>query len=317
MVWKQDLAKLKKELQETEGIKPKGPVPKVAPKPEKFLDIQEEDALFLMVMGKKPAQNKASMAIANQETIVTGNPGDLTDALTKDQAPAKANEKAREKGAEKVAEKPIENGVDPVPEDFHTAMQSLKGLKPAKRRQIVDSPVSSSPLTNAQPDRTPSTAKAEAAMVSADTTVEPPCVLEKKSTMDVAAAGKKALRENSLPGEITLKVQREESTPKIKSEPHAPELIHLAAGMAVDVDGHMDLRGHSTVDAMERLRERVQDGIFLGWRTFHITLGPDTELREAFLNYLKSEEAMVLTRYAQAPIPMGGVQAWILYYPNH
>jgi hypothetical protein len=93
-----------------------------------------------------------------------------------------------------------------------------------------------------------------------------------------------------------------------------PSLIHLAAGMAIEADGSLDLRGHTTVDAMERLRERLQDGVFLGWRTFHITLGPSPELREAFLAFLREPEARTVARYAQAPIPMGGNQAWIVYF---
>ncbi len=94
----------------------------------------------------------------------------------------------------------------------------------------------------------------------------------------------------------------------------SPELIHLAAGMAIEVEGSLDLRGHTAVDALERFRERLQDGVFLGWRTFHVTLGPSEELREAFLAFLGTPEAMVIVRYAQAPIPMGGNHAWILYY---
>lgn len=93
-----------------------------------------------------------------------------------------------------------------------------------------------------------------------------------------------------------------------------PTLIHLAAGMAIEVDGSLDLRGHTTVDALERFRERLQDGVFLGWRTFHVILGPSEELREAFLGLLGQPEAQAIARYAQAPIPMGGHQAWVLYY---
>jgi hypothetical protein len=95
-----------------------------------------------------------------------------------------------------------------------------------------------------------------------------------------------------------------------------PALIHLAAGMALEVDGSLDLRGHTAADALERLRERLQDGVFLGWRTFHITLGGSEELRESLLAFLGDPEARAITRYAQAPIPMGGNQAWILYYES-
>lgn len=94
-----------------------------------------------------------------------------------------------------------------------------------------------------------------------------------------------------------------------------PVRIQLAAGMAIEVDGSLDLRGHSRVDALERLSERIQDGVFLGWRTFHVTLGPSEDLREAFLAFLASPgTSSALARYAQAPVPMGGTQAWILYF---
>ena len=39
-------------------------------------------------------------------------------------------------------------------------------------------------------------------------------------------------------------------------------------------------------------------------------------LREAFLTFLADPEAQVIARYAQAPIPMGGSHAWILYYAS-
>lgn len=93
-----------------------------------------------------------------------------------------------------------------------------------------------------------------------------------------------------------------------------PPRIQLAAGMAIEVDGTLDLRGHTRVDALERLAERIQDGVVLGWRTLHIHLGPSEELAKAFQDYLATPKAQVIARYAQAPIPMGGPQAWILYY---
>jgi hypothetical protein len=92
-----------------------------------------------------------------------------------------------------------------------------------------------------------------------------------------------------------------------------PPLIQLAAGMAIEVDGSLDLRGHSPVDAIERLKERLLDGHLLGWRTLHIHLGASEDLRQAFLDFLSGPDAGLTARYAQAPIPMGGTQAWILY----
>jgi hypothetical protein len=91
-----------------------------------------------------------------------------------------------------------------------------------------------------------------------------------------------------------------------------PARFQLAAGMAIEVDGTLDLRGHSLSDALERLKDRLGDGQVLGWRSLLVTLGPDPVLHEGLLNLLASGEAPV-ARYAQAPVPMGGTQAWLLY----
>jgi hypothetical protein len=98
-----------------------------------------------------------------------------------------------------------------------------------------------------------------------------------------------------------------------------PAQFQLAAGMAIEVDGVLDLSGHSPDDALERLRERVLDGQILGWRTFHLILGSSEELTGVLRDYLGQTEGCPIVRYAQAPIPMGGAQAWILYYagPAH
>jgi len=84
--------------------------------------------------------------------------------------------------------------------------------------------------------------------------------------------------------------------------------IHLAAGMAIVVDGSLDLKGHA------RLKERLLDGYALGWRTLHVVVGPSEELRAMVLDLLKSPAGRCIARYAQAPVPMGGAQAWILYF---
>jgi hypothetical protein len=83
--------------------------------------------------------------------------------------------------------------------------------------------------------------------------------------------------------------------------------------MAIEVDGSLDLRGHSLSDAMERLKDRLGDGKVLNWRTLQVTLGPDSALHQGFLDMLDSGQAPMVARYAQAPIPMGGTQAWLLY----
>lgn len=93
-----------------------------------------------------------------------------------------------------------------------------------------------------------------------------------------------------------------------------PLRIQLAAGMAVEVDATLDLRNHTVPDAMGRLRDRIEDGTFMGWRTLHVTLGEGEALHAAFLALLTGGGIPKISRYAQAPIPMGGAQAWVLYY---
>lgn len=93
-----------------------------------------------------------------------------------------------------------------------------------------------------------------------------------------------------------------------------PLRIQLAAGMAIEVDASLDLRNHSVPDALGRLRDRIEDGAHMGWRTLHVVLGEDAALREAMMGFLSEGPAPRIGRYAQAPIPMGGAQAWVLYY---
>lgn len=96
--------------------------------------------------------------------------------------------------------------------------------------------------------------------------------------------------------------------------PSRPVRFQLAAGMALEVDGVLDLRGHSQQDAIERLKDRLADGLLLGWRSIQVHLGTDPELHAGLLALLESGEAPMITRYAQAPVPMGGAQAWLLYF---
>ncbi|MBP7617985.1 MAG: Smr/MutS family protein, partial [Geothrix sp.] len=103
------------------------------------------------------------------------------------------------------------------------------------------------------------------------------------------------------------------TTPEPPPPPATPLRFQLAAGMALEVDGSLDLRGHSVSDAMERLKDRLGDGLVLGWRSLQVTLGPDPALHEGLLELLSSGEAPMVARYAQAPVPMGGTQAWLLY----
>jgi len=104
--------------------------------------------------------------------------------------------------------------------------------------------------------------------------------------------------------------------PEPPVQPLAPLRFQLAAGMAIEVDGALDLRGHSLSDAMERLKDRLGDGLLLGWRCIQVILGPDPTLHEGLLALLASGQAPMVARYAQAPIPMGGTQAWLLYFAH-
>jgi hypothetical protein len=102
-------------------------------------------------------------------------------------------------------------------------------------------------------------------------------------------------------------------TPEPPLPPVMPLRFQLAAGMAIEVDGSLDLRGHSVSDAMERLKDRLGDGLVLGWRSLQVTLGTEPALHEGLLELLASGETPMVLRYAQAPVPMGGTQAWLLY----
>ncbi len=102
--------------------------------------------------------------------------------------------------------------------------------------------------------------------------------------------------------------------PAPPAQPPGPLRFQLAAGMAIEVDGALDLRGHSLPDAMERLKDRLEDGVVLGWRSLLVTLGPDQTLHDGLLALLTSGQMPRVVRYAQAPVPMGGTQAWLLYF---
>lgn len=168
--------------------------------------------------------------------------------------------------------------VPPDATDFRTAMEGLKGMKSIPK---------GAPETLVAPP-------APAVAPPVDPAPPPPAPPEEPAAQPPVAV--------------------EPPPPSAPSVSSGPRLIHLAAGMAIEVDGVLDLRAHSVADARERLVERIQDGRFLGWRTLHIHLGPDPALRDMLLALLKGEEAGPLLQYAQAPVPMGGSQSWILYF---
>ena len=162
-----------------------------------------------------------------------------------------------------------------APETFASAMGDLKGMKPMRR-----------PVVSAKPTPPP-----------------PPPAPEAPPAAPVPA-----------PPEAPPAPEVQVQAPVAAERPGGATEIHLAAGMAIEVDGVLDLRGHARGDGEERLKERILDGYALGWRTLHVTLGPSPELRDMVLALVKGPECRCLTRYAQAPIPMGGAQAWILYF---
>jgi hypothetical protein len=165
----------------------------------------------------------------------------------------------------------------PPPETFQDALKDLKGLKPLEKNRLAPPPAPSSvqaPATSKPVEPPPSTPAIEAGKLS-------------PTVMPV--------------------------TPEPPLPPVMPLRFQLAAGMAIEVDGSLDLRGHSVSDAMERLKDRLGDGLVLGWRSLQVTLGTEPALHEGLLELLASGETPMVLRYAQAPVPMGGTQAWLLY----
>jgi hypothetical protein len=169
--------------------------------------------------------------------------------------------------------------------DFDEAMTGLKGITPLKASPVVTS-------LKSKPIEPPGPAEPSTDVEIKGDLVDPPILGIEEADQPADAVGAPSRR--------------------------GPQLIHLAAGMAVEVDGTLDLRGHTVQDAEERLRERIQDAAFLGWRTLHVVLGPEEELRDMFLACLLLPKSSHIARYAKAPIPMGGDQAWVLYFlhPN-
>lgn len=163
------------------------------------------------------------------------------------------------------------------PETFEEALRDLKGLKPLAKGLPEQAP----PKPAAAPAK-------PAPPPPAQTTPAPPVAPD--------------------PPRIP------EPAPPQAPAPIPPTRFQLAAGMALEVDGVLDLRGHSPEDALERLKDRLGDGLVLGWRSLQVLLGPDPRLHEGLLALLASGDAPMVARYAQAPVPMGGSQAWLLYF---
>lgn len=183
---------------------------------------------------------------------------------------------SRPAGPTAAAAAPPPMAVQPAaPETFQDALKDLKGLKPLGRSRL-------DPPPSPAPSRDP----------SAGSPV-PPMAPPRSARPSAPEA---------IPSE-----------PEPPTPPTGPLRFQLAAGMALEVDGALDLRGHSVADALDRLKDRLGDGMVLGWRSLQVTLGPDTALHEGLLDLLASGETPMVVRYAQAPVPMGGTQAWLLY----
>lgn len=176
-------------------------------------------------------------------------------------------------------------------EDFTQALGDLKGLRPLSANPLLLVP---------EPPAAPLPAEAlpQSPEIQAQLPAPIPRVQEPLETHSAHEAEGPAFPTAA------------QEVPHIRT---TPALIHLAAGMAIEVDGTLDLRMHSLNDAKERLKERVRDGLALRWRTLLVTLGPSEALKQGFLAFLTTPHAQFISRYAQAPIPMGGAQAWVLY----
>jgi hypothetical protein len=243
MAWKQDLAKLKAQLNPEAPAPVQKPLPKPALKPRGPAALEEEDAVFLSAMGLKPAAQRPAKPVANV--------GSASNQATPG---------------------------PPVPETFQDAVKDLKGLKPMSQG------------------------------LPAQPAMPPPCPSAPIKSPESAPAVVPAKLPAALPPDVVA------PEPEPLTLPLVPSRFQLAAGMAIEVDGTLDLRGHSLLDALDRLKDRLGDGMVLGWRSLLVTLGPDPALHEGLMALLASGEAMMVARYAQAPVPMGGTQAWLLYF---
>ncbi|HEX9010644.1 MAG TPA: hypothetical protein VF804_09760 [Holophagaceae bacterium] len=172
----------------------------------------------------------------------------------------------------------------PAPETFEAALGELKGLKPLASAPILAAPSLGRPRATPPPS--------------------PPSALEPPPLAPVPTQAPPSPE----PVPVAAKAGR------IPEPPALPVRFQLAAGMAIEVDGMLDLRGHCRSDAVERLKDRLEDGTVLGWRSLQVILGSAQDLHEALLELLNSGQVPMISRYAQAPVPMGGNQAWLLYF---
>ncbi len=339
MVWKQDLAQLKQKL--NEDPQPVVPPPKPSPPPPvPGQSLQDADLLFLRAMGgvAVPALPStqgiptASVALGHQprrvepdvdfglalgdlkgmrpiskNPVFDATPGNSHPPISMIVPPTVAVQPTQVQVAIRPVLSPtVDTGEDRIsvvtdplePEmDFQQALGNLKGM-----RSFSSNPVYEAPSSQSRPE-IPS--PVSPAIVSL--TVVP-------SAMAPLAA--------VAPTIVPVLLTQLEPAPALRQDPvtsagrsgPGPMLIHLAAGMAIEVDVTLDLRRHTLSDARERLKERIDDGLTLKWRTLLVVLGPSEANKQGFLAFLTTPQARSISRYAQAPIPMGGPQAWVLYF---
>ncbi len=193
-------------------------------------------------------------------------------------------------------QKPVEAPTKP-PETFDEALRDLKGLKPLAKG-----------LPGLVQTR-PATPKAQAPLSPATGRPAPPPL--GAPAPPSAESGPDPLPDFPVPPASLAASDLTVLTPEAGA---APSQFNLAAGMALEVDAVLDLRGHSLGDALGRLKDRLGDGCVLGWRVLQVTLGSDPLLHEGLLTLLSSGSLPAVARYARAPIPMGGNEAWLLYF---
>ena len=191
------------------------------------------------------------------------------------------------------------------PEDeFYQAMSQLKGIKPSS----LCSPI------QRDGQRVAALVGQPAISLSAQ---QSPKIGSAKTTAEINSTHRTNCAVPMLGIEGTALAEGNKEDGRAMDDWAKPEEIQLAAGMVIEVDGQLDLRNQNETDARERLTERVLDGQCLGWRSLHVILGSSDSLRQVLYDYLNSPQSVPLAKYAQAPVPMGGNKAWILYYHLH
>ena len=228
----------------------------------------------------------------------------LKQELAKDEAPGKVSPPPKAKAVH-----PVSSSIEEEDNIFLSAM----GLRPKAGGREAAVSLRDEPPALVPPKPAPQASKAEFSSAMGDLKGLKP--MSTAIPQDAPAAVPAPLPP---PPEAAAPPQAPPVEPVLPEEPapSAPRQvqINLAAGMAIVVDGSLDLKGHARSDAEERLKERILDGYALGWRTLHVLVGSSPELRQMVLDLLLSPAGRCVARYAQAPVPMGGAQAWILYF---